>query len=1828
MKFDRITRGNRFFWSLVLTALLIGLASALLVYSRPSLTKASANTLESSHSRLNESFGKLPLYFVENRGQADGRVAFYIQGKDKTAYFTPDGVTFSLSGKSGAPSAGRHTVKLDFVGANPNVRPVGLEQSDAVFSYFSGGQAQWKGGLKSYSKIVYPNLWPGIDLVYAGTVNRMKYTFVVKPGADPNQIKLAYRGADGVRINDAGELEIATPVESFKDDRPVSHQEVDGRQVEISTAYQVNLKSQRTKSQSAIRNPQSAIEYGFALSDYDRSRELVIDPTVLIYCGYIGGSGGGTDSEAAGSIAVDGSGNAYVVGHTDSGPSTFPTAAGPDLMPNGGVDAFVAKVNPSGSALIYAGYIGGRNADYGVGIAVDGSGNAYVSGYTSSDETSFPVLNGPDVTFNGGGEDVFVAKVNATGTALAYCGYIGGDGQDIMPNTGNTIAVDAAGNAYVTGATESTEATFPNGGGFSGLPGFDKTFNGFFDAFVAKVSTTGLALNYVSYLGGVSYDEGAAIALDGSSNVYVTGYTQSDEKSFPVAGGMDLTYNGGFSDAFVAELNAAGTGRVYCGYIGGGSLDSGSGIAVDSGGNAYVTGRTTSDQTTFPDGDGFGAVAGVDQTQNGNADAFVVKVAAFGTGLSYATYLGGNDNDSSNGIALDASGNAYVSGGTSSTQTSFPDGDGFGAVPGFDQTQNGLQDAFVVKVNSAGAAFTYATYLGGSGNENLTGGGIALDAAGNVYLAGNTNSDQGSFPVNVGPDLTYNQGVQDGFVAKLNSTGTALIYSGYIGGKGPGDDIAGAIAVDNAGNAYVTGQTQSNELNFPVVAGPDLSFNGDTDAFVAKVNAAGTALIYLGYIGGGSFDYGSGIAVDSAGNAYVTGATGSDQTSFPVLVGPDLTFNSSGDAFVAKVNPTGSGLVYCGYVGGEESEESNGIAIDAGGNAYITGRTFSTEATFPDGDGFGALPGFDQSFNDANFSSDAFAVKVNAAGSALVYASYLGGASFDSGAGLAVDAGGNAYIAGQTSSTQTSFPNGAGFGSVPGFDQVFNGGFEDGFIVKFNAAGTALTYATYLGGDDDDFIAGVAIDGPGNAYVTGGTNSATASFPVLGGPSLTRGIGFDAFVAKLNVAGTALDYCGYIGGDGNDTGSGIAVGVEGNAYIVGETTSTEASFPETDGPDLTFNGGNDLFAAKLSPAGTALTYCGYIGGSGDEFAAMGNGIALDTSGNAYVYGYTNSSQATLPVVGGPSLTYSGGFDTFVAKIGEAAGCQGIAISPATLPAGTSGLPYSQQLMASGGSAPYTFAVSAGTLPMGLNLSSAGVLSGTPTAFGTFNFTVQATDANTCTGTQAYMLVINPPCGTISIDPPFIPAGMVGTAYNQTLTGSGGTAPYTFTVSAGALPGGLGLSAGGVLSGTPQFAGLFTFTAKATDANGCMGTRIYFLSVIGTGLQFYPLARPVRLLETRAGFTGCSTPGTPIAGGTSLTQVARGTCDGLTIPANAAAITGNVTTVQSGGGFLTLYPSDAAQPLVANSNYGPNEVVNNVFTVGLGANDGAFKIFVQNTTHVVVDVTGYYAPPGQGGLFFHPLPKPIRLLETRQGFTGCFAPGKPIPAGADTPQPARVICDGVTIPFEALAIVGNATTVGPQGAGFLTLFPADADRPLVASSNFGANQVVNGPFTVGLSPKGEFDIFSSATTDLVVDVLGYYSTEAKDINGTGLLFTPLAKPVRLLETRAGFTGCFSPGTPITGNTEFTQQARGLCNGETVPASAQAVVGNATVVNSNGGFLTLWPSNADRPTVATSNFNAGQIVNRHFIVGLGPDGAFKIYSQFTTDLVIDLSGYFAP
>jgi hypothetical protein len=698
----------------------------------------------------------------------DSHVAYYVQGNDKTLYFTPEGVTFALtdlttsteftqakerlgavpsllSSEERGEARGRWIVKLDFVDAN-SVRPSGQAQTETVISYFKGSPDEWQTGLPTYSKIVYPDLWAGIDLVYSGTVNRLKQEFVVQPGADPARIRLAYNGAN-VRVNEAGQLEVSTPAGGFQDQAPVAYQVVDGQRVPVSVAYALES--------AATPGADEPHPYGFQVGAYNPTLPLVIDPEVLVYCGYIGGNDGNGDFGTA--IAVDTAGNAYVTGYAHSTEATFPVTVGPDLSFNGIQDAFVAKVKADGTGLVYAGYIGGNNYDYGYGIAVDSEGNAYITGDTESTQATFPVTVGPDLTFNSpyGYRDAFVAKVNPDGTGLVYAGYIGGPGDE----TGYGIALDAAGNAYVTGVTTIITGyidTFPV------IVGPDLIRNGIFDAFVAKVKADGTGLVYAGYIGGSGIEFGEGIAVDSDGNAYVTGYTSSTEATFPVTVGPDLTYNGGPTvspwDGFVAKIKADGTGLVYCGYIGGAEQDYGKDIAVDAAGSAYVTGYTNSTQATFP------VVIGPDLTYNGDYwDAFVTKVNADGTGYVYSGYIGGDEGDTGVSLAVDAAGNAYVAGGTSSTQATFP------VVGGPDLTHNGYDDAFVAKVKADGTQLLYAGYIGGTSGDNAHG--IAIDSAGNAYIAGDTCTKDATFPAIVGPDLTFNgTSGYDAFVAKVSYT--------------------------------------------------------------------------------------------------------------------------------------------------------------------------------------------------------------------------------------------------------------------------------------------------------------------------------------------------------------------------------------------------------------------------------------------------------------------------------------------------------------------------------------------------------------------------------------------------------------------------------------------------------------------------------------------------------------------------------------------------------------------------------------------------------------------------------------------------------------------------------------------------------------------------------------------------------------------------------------------------------------------------------------------------------------------------------------------------
>ncbi|MBW2072914.1 MAG: SBBP repeat-containing protein [Deltaproteobacteria bacterium] len=715
------------------------------------------------------SLPRIPLYFIENRGQLDPQIAYYIQGQHLSVYFTSHGVVFVLSsfmGTSPAPDKLIHmasytprpnslalgsnhrlhrwVVKLDFVGANAEVRPLGRSLRLTKINYFKGKPAQWQVGINTYGSLVYPDLWPGIDLIYTGGVNRLKYRFVVKSGADPSQIRLAYSGAQ-LTLSDEGHLLVATGIGSLADDVPFAYQEQGNRRHKVDCSYE--LEQGRTNG---------PLVYGFHLGNYDRSRTLVLDPALVAYCGYIGGSAG----EEGRDIAVDAKGNAYITGWTVSDQTSLPVKTGPDTTQNGDIDALVAKVKADGTDLLYCGYIGGDSWDYGEGIEVDSDGNAYVVGYTGSKESTFPVLGGPDTTHNGGvgSNDAFVAKVKADGSGLVYCGYIGGSEDDLAYD----VAVDSAGNAYIAGYTWSNEIS----DNFPLSVGPDTTYNGKGDAFVAKVKADGTGLAYCGYIGGEDGEEAYGIAVDGNGNAYLTGYTSSTQSSFPVKTGPDTTHNG-YTDAFVAKVKADGTGLAYCGYIGGEASEFGYGIAVDGNGNAYITGRTDSgaDIENFP------AVVGPDTTFNFLTDAFVAKVKADGSGFEYCGYIGGWDQDCGTDIAIDEKGCAYVAGYTSSDVVS----EHFPVKVGPDGSYNGGDhDAFVAKVKADGTGLEYCGYIGGHADERATG--IAVDQRGNAYLTGWTYSGESTFPVQTGPSTVYNGSAKDAFVVKIcqHSSATAL----------------------------------------------------------------------------------------------------------------------------------------------------------------------------------------------------------------------------------------------------------------------------------------------------------------------------------------------------------------------------------------------------------------------------------------------------------------------------------------------------------------------------------------------------------------------------------------------------------------------------------------------------------------------------------------------------------------------------------------------------------------------------------------------------------------------------------------------------------------------------------------------------------------------------------------------------------------------------------------------------------------------------------------------------------------------------------------------
>jgi hypothetical protein len=659
---------------------------------------------------VTQNLTSMPLAFTKNMGQWDERALFRADAGGATMWITGGGVYYQFTRRipidggrqtpapdfdRGSPSVpnepvGRNqpasggfdnapdsiesmVITARFVGANLNATATGGNLLDYKCNYFLGNDpSKWRTDVPNYEAIVLEEVYPGIALTYYGNGRQMEYDFVVSPGADYSQIQIQYEGAEGLAIADDGALIVTTKWGEIKELSPVVYQEVDGSRRSVAAEYVV----------------QDDHTFGFRLGkDYDRALPVVIDP-VLVYSTYLGGSAGGPSSGFDGGygIAVDAAGCAYVTGVTGS--SDFPTI-NPFDGSLGDYDAFVTKLSSLGHSLYYSTYLGGSADETGKRIAVDGAGNAYVTGQTSSSD--FPTVTPYDADPN----NVFVTKLSPEGNSLVYSTYLGGSNDEEVRD----IAVDGDGSAYVTGETRSDD--FPT------VSPFDDSFHGPYDAFVTKLSPEGNSLMYSTYLGGFSDELCWAIAVDAVGSAYVTGQTGSGD--FPTVTPLDGSYNGGYYDVFVTKLNPAGNSLVYSTFLGGNDKDYGHGIVVDGGGNAYMTGWTLS--SDFP------TVTPSDGSYNGNWDAFVAKLSPAGSSLIYSTYLGGSSDDFVSGITVDGAGSAYVTGSTGSSD--------FPTFKALDGSLSGGGDAFVTKLSPGGNSLLYSTYLGGDSGDG--GGDIVAD---------------------------------------------------------------------------------------------------------------------------------------------------------------------------------------------------------------------------------------------------------------------------------------------------------------------------------------------------------------------------------------------------------------------------------------------------------------------------------------------------------------------------------------------------------------------------------------------------------------------------------------------------------------------------------------------------------------------------------------------------------------------------------------------------------------------------------------------------------------------------------------------------------------------------------------------------------------------------------------------------------------------------------------------------------------------------------------------------------------------------------------------
>jgi Beta-propeller repeat/Abnormal spindle-like microcephaly-assoc'd, ASPM-SPD-2-Hydin len=815
---------------------------------------------------------QMPLTFEANQGQISPQVQFLSRGQGYTAFLTAGQLVLSLRAAVSATTAGmaaapttkntkqvqNTTLQFRLVGAARTPLAVGEDPQPGKVNYFIGNDPEkWHTNVQTYAKVRYKNVYPGIDLVYYGSHRQLEYDFAISPGADPSRIQFEIKGAQQIQIDAQGDLVLQTVSGDLHFNCPVVYQE---------SANQETAK-QRVPVQGAyVMN--DATHIAFRVAAYDTTKPLVIDP-VLVYSTYLGGSG----NDQPTGIAVDSAGSVYVAGYTDS--TNFPLAT-LGALPIGTDHVFVAKLDSTGSNLIYADYIGGNTQDFGYALVLDSANEVYVTGTTSS--SNFPVVSPYQAallgSFNG-----FLTKLSADGSSLLYSTYLGGSSSDVP----STIAIDGGGSVLVAGYTYSTDFPVINAYQATVSPNLGGLFGEY--GFLTKFSLDGSSLVYSTYFGGntnVPYNCSypcwgspfsaiAGIALDPSGSAYVAGNTNT--YNFPTTPGAylrtDLTLQNS-SVGFVSKFSAAGL-LDYSTYLyeSSGADTNLNAIAVDGLGSAYVTG-IAQDDGTFP----------VTSTTICNPSAvpgcnfaFVTKFDPTGSTLAYSTYLGPNNGATPQAIVLDASNDAYVLSSTASSS--------FSMVDGIEPYTNG-DDLLLVEIDPLASSQIFATYLGGSANESAAG--MVRDSTGYLYITGATDSTD--FPVTQGAFQSLLAGSNDGFVLKIgpNSAPAVALSPGLlefaaqsVGSTSP----AQTVLLRNMGSSPLLISSTTASPNF-----------AETNTCGSSVPAASNCAFSVTFVpvAAGSLSGSITIQDDAAGSPHVIDLSGTSSGPVVSLAPGSLTF--------------------------------------------------------------------------------------------------------------------------------------------------------------------------------------------------------------------------------------------------------------------------------------------------------------------------------------------------------------------------------------------------------------------------------------------------------------------------------------------------------------------------------------------------------------------------------------------------------------------------------------------------------------------------------------------------------------------------------------------------------------------------------------------------------------------------------------------------------------------------------------------------------------------------------------------------------------------------